>query len=60
MHTIHCFTQGEYAKAEPLYQRALTIREKALGLDHPYVAGTLTNLGQVLADHVRVCDNWLI
>jgi hypothetical protein len=24
-------TKGDYAKAEPLYQRALAIREKALG-----------------------------
>ena len=28
-------SQGAYAKAEPLYLRALAIREKALGPDHP-------------------------
>ena len=27
--------QGKYAEAEPLYQRALAIYEKALGSDHP-------------------------
>ena len=27
--------QGRYAEAEPLYKRALAIREKALGPDHP-------------------------
>ena len=27
--------QGEYAEAEPLYDRALVVREKALGPDHP-------------------------
>ena len=27
--------QGEYAKAEPLLQRALAIREQALGPEHP-------------------------
>ncbi|MFZ3327054.1 MAG: tetratricopeptide repeat protein [Methylocella sp.] len=27
--------QGQYAQAEPLYQRALTIGEKALGPEHP-------------------------
>ncbi len=32
--------QGRYAEAEPLYKRALAIREKALGPDHPDV-GTL-------------------
>jgi hypothetical protein len=26
--------QGRYAEAEPLYNRALAIREKALGPDH--------------------------
>jgi CHAT domain-containing protein len=36
--------QGKYAEAEPLYQRALSIREKALGPDHPDVAGVLSNL----------------
>ena len=36
--------QGQYAKAEPLYQRALAIREKALGPDHPDVAASLNNL----------------
>jgi CHAT domain-containing protein len=35
---------GEYAKAEPLYQRALKIREKALGPDHPDTATALNNL----------------
>ena len=37
-------TQGQYAKAEPLYQRALAIREKALGPEHPDVAASLNNL----------------
>ena len=30
--------QGKYADAEGLYKRALAIREKALGADHPDVA----------------------
>lgn len=36
--------EGMYAKAEPLFQRALTIREKAFGPDHPDVATSLNNL----------------
>jgi tetratricopeptide (TPR) repeat protein len=32
--------QGQYAKAEPLYERALAIREKALAPEHPNVAST--------------------
>src|SRR4029079_551496 len=35
---------GAYAKAEPLYERALAIREKALGQEHPDVAASLNNL----------------
>jgi len=36
--------QGQYAKAEPLYERALAIWEKALGPEHPDVATALNNL----------------
>lgn len=36
--------QGQYSQAEPLHQRALVIREKALGLDHPNVALSLENI----------------
>ncbi len=34
---------GRYAEAEPLYKRALAIREKALGPEHPSVATSLEN-----------------
>ena len=36
-------TQGNYAKAEPLYKRSLAILEKTLGPDHPDVAQSLEN-----------------
>jgi tetratricopeptide (TPR) repeat protein len=36
--------RGRYTEAEPLYQRALAIREKALGPEHPDVATSLNNL----------------
>jgi hypothetical protein len=36
--------QGRYAEAEPLYRRALTITETALGPTHPTVAIRLDNL----------------
>jgi CHAT domain-containing protein len=36
--------QGAYAKAEPLFARALAINEKALGPRHPEVAQSLHNL----------------
>ena len=39
--------QGQYAEAEPLYQRALAIAEKALGPEHLEVAMSLNNLAAV-------------
>jgi len=39
--------QGAYPKAEPLFVRALAIREKALGPMHPLVANTLNNLARL-------------
>ena len=39
--------QGKYAQAEPLYQRALKIDEKALGPDHPSVGRDLNNLAEL-------------
>jgi len=39
--------QGKYAESEPLYKRALEIREKALGPDHPNVATFLLNLAEL-------------
>ena len=37
--------RGHHAQAEPKLLRVLSMREKALGLDHPDVALTLHNLG---------------
>ena len=36
--------QGQYEQAEPLYQRALAIREQQLGPLHPHTATSLNNL----------------
>ena len=36
--------EGKYEEAEPLFQRALTIREKVLGPEHPHTAQSLNNL----------------
>jgi tetratricopeptide (TPR) repeat protein len=41
-------TQGQYGKAEPLYQRAVAIREKALGPEHPDAATSLENYADLL------------
>ncbi len=45
--------QGKYAEAEPLYQRALAIREQALGPTHPDVAKSLNNLSAALSNAKR-------
>jgi tetratricopeptide (TPR) repeat protein len=42
------YTQGEFAEARDLHQRALAIRERALGTDHLDVAVSLHNLGLTL------------
>ena len=36
--------QGKYAAAEPLYQKALAIRLKVLGEDHPDTASSYAAL----------------
>ena len=36
--------QGKYSEAEPLYRRSITIREKALGKDHPGTKLVRSNL----------------
>ena len=41
--------QGRYAEAEPLYKRALGIREKALGPDHPDVGTVAQQPGRAVS-----------
>ena len=41
---------GEYAKAEPLLQEALRIRQKVLGPEHPDTAKSLNNLAALYQD----------
>jgi tetratricopeptide (TPR) repeat protein len=48
--------QGRYADAEPLYKRALAIREKALGPDHPDIATSLNTLAELYRAQGRYAD----
>ena len=48
--------QDRYAEAEPLQKRALAIREKALGPDHPNVAKSLENYAAVLRKTGRTTE----
>jgi tetratricopeptide (TPR) repeat protein len=45
-----------FAEAEPLYRRALDIREKALGRDHPDVAVSLNNLAELYQSQGRYAE----
>jgi tetratricopeptide (TPR) repeat protein len=44
----HLHQIGDYAGALPYFQRALAIREKVLGPEHPATATSLNNLGLLL------------
>ena len=48
--------QGRYADAESLHKRALAIREKALGPEHPRVASSLNNLAVLYDAQGRYAD----
>ncbi len=40
----YLYYRAQYGEAEPLYQRAIAINEKALGPEHPDLAIYLNNL----------------
>ena len=46
---IQLYNQARFSEALPLAQRALTIREKTLGPDHPDVARSLNNLAVAIS-----------
>ncbi|MBL8658811.1 MAG: tetratricopeptide repeat protein [Rhodospirillales bacterium] len=48
--------RAAYAEAEPLYRRALRIRETVLGRDHPDVATSLNNLATFYHDRGRYAE----
>ena len=48
--------QGRISEAVPLAQRALAIREKTLGLDHPDVVQSLDSLGSLYMKQRRYDD----
>lgn len=50
--------QGKYDKAESLYARAQVIFEKAVGGEHPSVAGVLANQAVLSYQQVRSCERF--
>lgn len=52
--------RGKYKDAEPLCKRALEIREKVLGKDHPDVAKQLNNLALLCQNQVNETICWFV
>jgi tetratricopeptide (TPR) repeat protein len=50
-------SQGNYAEAEPLYQRSLVIMEKALEPEHPDIALSLNNLAELYRAEGRIDES---
>ena len=53
---LKLYEEGRYREAVPIAERALAIREKALGPEHPDVAASLNNLAELykaLGDYAR-------
>ncbi len=48
--------EGKYADAEPLYQRALAIREKTQGRNHPDVTDSLNNLANLFVNQGKYVE----
>ncbi len=46
---LQLYKEGKYSEAIPLAQRAIAIREKALGKEHPTVATSLNNLAELIS-----------
>jgi tetratricopeptide (TPR) repeat protein len=53
---VELSNSGRYSEAEPIFKRALAIREKTLGPNHPDVATTLSYLALLYHDHGRDAD----
>src|SRR5262245_44604910 len=53
---LDLYNAGRYADAIPTAQQVLAIREKALGRDHPDVAGSLNNLASLYQGQGRYAD----
>jgi tetratricopeptide (TPR) repeat protein len=53
---LYHVARAAYVEAEPLFQRALAIREKVLGAEYPDTAGSLNNLAELYRDQGRLSD----
>src|SRR5262245_26558214 len=53
---LELYRAGRYSEAIQIVQRVLDIREKALGRDHPAVAQSLNDLGELYRSQGRYAD----
>jgi tetratricopeptide (TPR) repeat protein len=53
---LYLYERGRFAEAEPLFRRALAIKEKALGPEHPDVARVLENHAALLRETRREAE----
>jgi len=54
---MYLYERAQYTEAEPLYQRAITIKEKTMGREHPSAAATLNNLAELYRAQGRYEDS---
>jgi len=52
----YCFERAQYAEAEPLFKRTLSIRERVLGAEHAEVAMSLNNLAALYDQQGRYAE----
>jgi tetratricopeptide (TPR) repeat protein len=52
--------RAQYTEAEPLYVRALAIRERQLGAEHPYTAHSLNNLAMLYYNQGKYAEAELL
>jgi tetratricopeptide (TPR) repeat protein len=57
---IYLQDEARYTEAEPLYKRALAIREQVLGSEHPDTASVLDNLAGVYRDQGKYTEAELL
>ena len=53
---LYLYERGRYGEAEPLYGRALSIRERVLGPEHCEVASSLNNLAELYRTQGRYAE----
>ncbi len=60
MCAVECRAQGRHTDALVAYEEALDIRRECLGVGHPEVAGSMSNVANVLRwVGMMCCSGWM-